>query len=214
MILIERLIKKLKMTKRESEQYQRILDAAFAEFAHKGYRGATIKSIGQAAGLKSPSLIYWYFPTKEDLFQKTIRDHQPLLQAVIDADSMLDHPPKELLLFLAQTYLRSMDQPEAQQMVRLFLAEMGQRPRLADLVSQILMEPVLAFLKTYLAHQVKLGRLRPHDERSSSRAFIGMLLPQVIGMVLFPRLHTDGPTNEEHLETAIDIFLRGVMNND
>jgi TetR/AcrR family transcriptional regulator len=78
------------------------------------------------------------------------------------------------------------------------------------MVSKTLMEPVLAFLKSYLAHQVKLGRLRPHDERSSSRAFIGMLLPQMISMVLFPKLYADGPTNEEHLETAIDIFLRGV----
>lgn len=202
-----------KMTKKDSEQYQRILDAAFSEFAHKGYRGATIKSIGQAAGLRSPSLIYWYFSSKEDLFQKTIRDRQPLLQAVIDDDSLLNRPPKELLLSLAQTYLSSMEQPEVQQMVRLFLAEMGQRPRLADLVSQILMEPVLAFLRSYLAHQVKLGRLRPHDERSSSRAFIGMLIPQVGSMVLFPRLNVDGPTNEEHLETAIDIFLRGVTND-
>lgn len=201
------------MTKSESEQYQRILDAAFEEFAHKGYRGATIKSIGRAAGLKSPSLIYWYFSTKEDLFQKTIRDRQPVLQAVIDADSLLDRPPRELLLFLAQTYLSSMEQPDVQQMVRLFLAEIGQRPRLADLVSQILMEPVLAFLRTYLAHQVALGRLRPHDERSSARAFIGMLLPQVGSMVLFPRLHADGPTNEEHLETTIELFLRGVAND-
>lgn len=201
------------MAKNESEQYQRILDAAFTEFAHKGYRGATIKSIGQAAGLKSPSLIYWYFPSKEDLFQKTIRDRQPLLQAVIDADPFLDRPPRELLLSLGQTYLSSMEQPEVQQMVRLFLAEMGQRPRLADLVSQILMEPVLAFLRSYLAHQVKLGRLRPHDERSSSRAFIGMLFPQVSSMVLFPRLLADNLTNEEHLETVIDIFLRGVAND-
>ena len=201
------------MTTRESEQYQRILDAAFAEFAQKGFRGATIKSIGQAAGLKSPSLIYWYFPSKEDLFLEIVRVRQPLLQVVIDADSLLDRPPKELLLSLAKTYISSMEQPEMQQMARLFLAEVGQRPDLADLISQNLMEPVLAFLSSYLAHQVKLGRLRPHDERSSSRAFIGMLLPHVISMVLFPRLHADGPTNEEHLETAIDIFLRGVTND-
>jgi len=114
------------MTKRESEQYQRFLDAAFTEFAHKGFRGATIKSIGQAAGLKSPSLIYWYFPTKEDLFLEIVRDQQPLLQAIIDADSLLDHPPKEPLLSLAKTYISSMEQPEMQQMARLFLAEVGQ----------------------------------------------------------------------------------------
>jgi TetR/AcrR family transcriptional regulator len=200
------------MTKRESEQYQRILDAALAEFAHKGYRGATIKSIGKAAGLKSPSLIYWYFRTKEDLFQQTIRSRQPLLQAALNADSLLDHPPKEVLLSLAQTYLSFMEQPEVQQMTQLFLAEIGQRPGIANLVSQVLMEPLLAFLNTYLAHQVKLGRLRAHDERASSRTFIGMLLPQTFSKILFPRLRADGLTDEEHLQTAIDIFLSGVMN--
>jgi TetR/AcrR family transcriptional regulator len=201
------------MTKRESEQYQRILDAAFAEFAHKGYRGATIKSIGQAAGLKSPSLIYWYFPTKEDLFQQTIRSRQPLLQAAINAESLLERPPRVVLLSLAQTYLSFMEQPDVQQMARLFMAEIGQRPGLADLVSQVLMEPVIAFLSTYLAHQIKLGNLRAHDERASSRAFIGMLLPQTLGKVLFPRLRADGLTDEEHLQTAADIFLRGILND-
>jgi AcrR family transcriptional regulator len=202
------------MTRSESEQYQRILDAAFAEFAHKGYRGATIKSIGQTAGLKSPSLIYWYFRTKEDLFHQTIRSRQPLLQAAINADSLLDRPPREVLLSLAETYLSFMEQTEVQQMTRLFLAEIGQRPDLADLVSQVLMEPVLTFLRTYLAHQVSLGRLRAHDERSSSRAFIGMFLPQMLGKVLFPKLRADGLTDEEHLQTAADIFLRGIMNDD
>ena len=45
-----------------------ILDAAFEEFAAKGFKGATIKSIAQAAELQSPALIYWYFPNKEALF--------------------------------------------------------------------------------------------------------------------------------------------------
>jgi TetR/AcrR family transcriptional regulator len=199
------------MAKSKSDQYQQILDAAFTEFAYKGYRGATIKSIGQAAGLKSPSLIYWYFSTKEDLFLAVVGDRQPLLQVVIDADSLLDHPPRELLLSLAESYLSSMEQPEMQQMVRLFLAEAGQRPDLADLVSQALMEPLLTFLKSYLAHQAKLGNIRAHDERASARAFIGMLLPQMFGKVLFPRLRADGLTDEVQLETAIDIFLTGIM---
>lgn len=69
---------------------------------------------------------------------------------------------------------------------------------------------VLGFLKTYLDRQIELGRLRPHETRSSARAFVGMLLPQFIGQVVFPRLLEDGLTDEEHLETTIEIFLRGL----
>lgn len=69
---------------------------------------------------------------------------------------------------------------------------------------------VFGFLKSYLDRQTKLGRLRPHDTRSSARAFIGMLVPQLIGQVFFPTLLEDGLTDEEHLETAIEIFLEGL----
>jgi TetR/AcrR family transcriptional regulator len=125
---------------------------------------------------------------------------------------LLDRPPEEVLSSLAQTYLSFSEEPEVQQMIRLFLAEVGRRPALADLFSQEVIEPVLDFIKTYLAHQVKLGRLRAHDVRASSRAFIGMLLPQVFGKALFPGMRTDGLTDDEHLETAVDVFLRGVIN--
>ncbi len=69
---------------------------------------------------------------------------------------------------------------------------------------------VLEFLKVYLEHQVELGRLRPHDVRSSARAFIGMLIPQLAGQIFLPALAEDGLTDEEHLETSVDIFLRGL----
>jgi hypothetical protein len=69
---------------------------------------------------------------------------------------------------------------------------------------------VLDFLKLYLEHQIEAGRLRPHDVRSSARAFIGMLMPQLAGRLFFPALVEDGLTDDEHLETAVDIFLRGL----
>ncbi len=69
---------------------------------------------------------------------------------------------------------------------------------------------ILDFLKTYLAHQVELGRLRPHDVRASARAFVGMLLPQLGGKLLLPALQADGLTDEEHIQTIVAIFLRGL----
>jgi AcrR family transcriptional regulator len=194
----------------EQESRQKILDAAFAEFADKGFRGATIKSIGLKAGLQSPSLIYWYFPTKEALFQATIESRSPFTEPILDPAPFLERPPAEVLTALAENYLRFMSRGEIQKLVRLFLSEVGKRPKLADLVSEGIMEPALEFLETYLAHQVELGRLRPHDVRSSARAFMGMLVPQVFGMLLFPRLLANGPTHETHVHNIIQILLTGL----
>lgn len=198
----------------EQESRQKILDAAFAEFADKGFRGATIKSIAQRADLKSPSLIYWYFPTKEALFQATVESRSPFNEAILDPAPFLDRPPDKVLTQLAQNYLNFMSQPDIQKLVRLFLSEVGKRPQLANLVSEGLMEPALNFLKTYLSHQIEAGQLQPHDVRFSARAFMGLLMPQVFGMLFFPQLRIEGLSNETYAQNIIDIVLTGLQTKD
>jgi hypothetical protein len=61
-----------------------------------------------------------------------------------------------------------------------------------------------------MARQIELGRLRPHDVRSSARAFMGMLLPQAGGKLFLPVLREDGLSDEEHIENAIKIFMEGL----
>jgi len=50
-----------------------ILDAACAEFIHRGYHGATITSIASRAGV-APQTIYFVFHTKADLVSAVIDD--------------------------------------------------------------------------------------------------------------------------------------------
>lgn len=194
----------------ETERRQQILEAAFQEFAHKGFKGATIKSIAQAAGLAAPSLIYWYFPTKEDLFQAVIESRAAFFQVIAQGNDLLDTPPDLFLPNMARSYLMMTQVPEMSQMVRLLIAEASQRPELADLISQRLMVPVLTFLQRYMTRQIELGRLRPHDVRSSTRVFIGLLIPQALSQTILPALRQDGLTNEEHVAAAIDLFLNGL----
>src|SRR3712207_5381149 len=95
-------------------------------------------------------------------------------------------------------------------MVRLIVGEAMRRPEVAELIGNAVIKKVLGFLKSYMARQVELGRLRPHDVRSSARAFIGMLLPQAGGKLFFPVIREDGLTDEEHIQTAVNVFLKGL----
>ncbi len=185
-----------------------ILEAAFEEFAARGYKGATIKSIAGVAGLQSPALIYWYFPDKEALFDEVLESRAPILQAVTDLTSMMSLPPEEVLTRLGRAYL-AFDKSNTRVM-QLVLGEALRRPDVAEKFIRGGPGRVLEFLKVYIENQVELGRLQPHDVRSSARAFIGMLIPQVAGKVLFPMLQDDGLTDEEHLEATINIFLDGL----
>jgi AcrR family transcriptional regulator len=194
----------------ETERRQQIVDAALEEFASQGFRGATIKRIAERARLQSHALIYWYFPSKEDLFQAVLGRHLPILQLMLDPNALRDQPPEEVLPQIARAYLAMANRPIAQRLLRLILPEVIRRPEKVDQLGGRMIARILDFVKTYLARQVELGRLRPHDVRASARAFIGMLLPQLGGKLLLPALQADGLTDEEHITTIVAIFLRGL----
>jgi TetR/AcrR family transcriptional regulator len=195
----------------EVERRDEIVDAALEEFASQGFRGATIKRIAQRAHLKSHALIYWYFPSKEDLFQAVLGRHLPILRLVLDSAAVRDRPPEEVLPEIARSYLVMADRASAQRLLRLILPEVIRRPEMVDQLGGRMIARILDFVKTYLARQVELGRLRPHDVRASARAFIGMLLPQLGGKLLLQSLQADGLTDEEHIATIVAIFLRGLQ---
>jgi TetR/AcrR family transcriptional regulator len=195
----------------EPERRDEIVDAALEEFASEGFRGATIKRIARRAKLQSHALIYWYFSSKEELFQAVLGRHLPILQLMLDPNALRDQPPEEVLPQIARAYLAMADRPIAQRLLRLILPEVVRRPEMVDQLGGRMIARILDFVKTYLSRQVELGRLRPHDVRASARAFIGMLLPQLGGKLLLPALQSDGLTDEEHITTIVAIFLRGLQ---
>ena len=190
------------------DRREQILGAAFEEFAAKGFKGATIKSIAGAAGLQSPALIYWYFPDKEALFREVLGSQIPVVRAVAEPGPLLDLPPEELLPKIGRAYF-AFEQLDVRTL-QLIVAEALRRPEVAEMFVRSGPGKVLEFLKVYLEHQIELGRLRPHDVRSSARAFIGMLIPQLAGRMFFPALTEDSLTDEEHLKTSVEIFLSGL----
>jgi AcrR family transcriptional regulator len=192
----------------ELDRRAQILDAAFEEFSEKGFKGATIKGIARAAGLQSPALIYWYFPDKEALFREVLGSKIPVVRAVTEPDGLMDLPPEEVLPRIGRAYFAF--EKIDKRALKLVIGEAIRRPEVAEMFVRSGPRRVLDFLKLYLERQIERGRLRPHDVRSSARAFIGMLMPQLAGRLFFPALVEDGLTDDEHLETAVDIFLRGL----
>jgi hypothetical protein len=129
---------------------------------------------------------------------------------VRDPAGLRDRPPEEVLPMIGRRYLATFDNPVAQRMARLMVGEATRRPELAEIFGNTVIKRLLGFLKDYMARQVELGRLRPHDVRSSARAFVGMLLPQAGGKLIFPTIRDDGLTDEEHVDNAVGIFLEGL----
>lgn len=195
----------------ERQREEQILEAAFEEFASQGFAGATIKRIAQRAKLASQALIYWYFPTKEALFQAVLTRSLPITQVVNDATELLDQPPEQVLPRLARAYLAMADHPAALRLVRLFAPEMLRRPEIAELLGGRVIGRVLTFIERYLARQVELGRLRPHDTRVSARAFIGMTLPLLGGKLFLHTLEVEDLADDDYIGAIVALFLRGLQ---
>ncbi len=189
---------------------EQILDAALAVFARHGYHKATIKQIAREAGLKSPALIYWYFPNKSELFRAVVQRLATLFTRLTDYAHLLDLPPGEVLTRLAREYLAIFDNPRAENLFRTLVADALRAPeRSTEMVEQSLGE-VVRFLAAYFQRQVDLGRLRAHNPEASARAFLGALNAFVMSRTFFPPLHAGFPDRDTYADHIVSIFLDGL----
>ena len=75
----------------------RLLDAAIAAFAEKGFRGTTTRDIAAAAGM-SPAALYVHHKSKEELlFLISKAGHEATLQLVLNAIGPTEDAPDEAL---------------------------------------------------------------------------------------------------------------------
>ncbi|HYY89227.1 MAG TPA: TetR/AcrR family transcriptional regulator [Chloroflexota bacterium] len=202
------------MINQESEMSRgrrgQILHAALHVMAEHGFRGASIKRIAERAGLRSPALIYWYFKDKDALFEALLDEMAPFLGEVAAAEPHLDRPPERVLGQVASAFLRALGQPDVARLARVLLSESARHPAAAAFFARRGPLVVLGFLERYLARQVELGRLRPHDPRSAARSFMGMLIVYVLGHEIFPDVAAGFPPAETYAGQVVALFLEGL----
>lgn len=76
---------------------QRLVDAAIASFAAKGFHGTTTRDIASAAGM-SPAALYVHHRSKEDLLHRISRSgHDKTLALVREAAATSEDPQEQLL---------------------------------------------------------------------------------------------------------------------
>jgi AcrR family transcriptional regulator len=74
----------------------RILEAATAEFAARGYDGARIEAIARRAGVNK-ALLYYYFPNKGELYRRLVLEHLTAAGATLEGAAAGAPPPREAI---------------------------------------------------------------------------------------------------------------------
>ncbi len=119
------------LTRIQREKQDLILEAALDVFSEKGFLGATIDQIAEAAGMSKPNLLY-YFPRKEEIYKRLMTSMLDVwLQPLRELDSVGD-PIPEIRSYIRRKLEMSRDFPRQS---RLFAGEMLQgAPRILDVL--------------------------------------------------------------------------------
>jgi AcrR family transcriptional regulator len=82
---------------------ERILDAAEALFAERGYAGATLRDVASQVGLRTPSL-YNHFPNKESLYAAVLeRGISPVLDVLSEVVEARDRSDRDVRQVVERT---------------------------------------------------------------------------------------------------------------
>jgi AcrR family transcriptional regulator len=97
---------------RPADSPDRILTAAFSEFAARGFAGARVDRIAAAAGLNK-AMLYYHFGSKARLYRAAIQNRLGELALRLEAVASAETSPAERLDTYIETFIRlGLQQPE------------------------------------------------------------------------------------------------------
>ena len=146
---------------------QKIINCAAILFSKVGYPSAKMQDIAEACG-STKSMLYHYFPTKNDLLFSMLNQHLVLVLAVVEDALELEDQPKAKLLTLVYGYTQKSAQARRRHMVAMqdvkYLPKEKQRP--------------LIELQRKITNQVSvlLMELNPRVSKSTAKPYAMMLI--------------------------------------
>lgn len=193
--------------KRPKSSRERVLDAATAVFAARGYRGSSTQKIAERAGVNQAT-VFRIFSSKRELYLKVLErklgaELPPWLQRSLETNPDQEQAFREIVegleVLFDPTFIRlllagGLEQP--QQLKKCL------RPRLMTFYS---------VLGEYIQERIRSGELRDLDSASMARALVGMVFYQRIFDELFGGRELRGRTPGPNGKTFTNIWLHGVL---
>lgn len=126
-----------------------IMDSAAVLFAKEGYPSAKMQDIAKACGA-TKSMLYHYFPTKDDLLFAMLMEHLERVVHSVEGATQTQAPPREKLLAMVQVYTQKSTQSRRRHMIAMqdikYLPQPKQAPlielqrKLTNLIADLLRE--------------------------------------------------------------------------
>lgn len=194
------------------DRRQEILKAALQVFSRKGYAAATNAEIARAAGV-TPAALYYYFPSKEDLFKAVISGRREALLPGMQQTlaQFHDQPPEVVIPALTRAILTFLSQEPTQALLRILLAEGPRNPEIVAMWRSQALETVLPPLLGYVQSQIEKGTIRPMDPRLFNLLLYGPIMALLLTRDLLRVPLVQDIDNEAFLEQLQQTLVSGLL---
>ena len=187
----------------------RLLDAATRFFLEKGFDATSMGEIAKQAHA-STETFYRHFPTKEELFERVLLRRTEMLNREWTSVLTSQDAPEKALAAFGELGLSLLMTPEALALHRILIMEKGRFPEVVKSFDAKGPTRVQAALASYLAVQVKKGKLRKMNPDVGARQFFDLVIPEFLfHMNLHSRPEPTKAETRQRVKEAIDCFLHG-----
>ncbi len=194
-----------------AEKRAQIIQGALHVFALKGFTKATNRDIANAAGIRSPGLIYHYFENKEDLLRAVIENFAPEMKLLYQSQTLLALPPREGLQMIGAAYLSLVDNPDAAAGFRVIVSEVVQSQTIACVAAEAGPLRIMALTAGFLQKKMDEKLLLAADPFLAARCFLGPLITYMFTRNLLFIQEQPKQENSVILQETIRIFLEGLQ---
>lgn len=198
------------MPRPRSDIPERVVRAARARFLQHGVDGASLRAIAADAAT-SVGMVYYYFPTKDDLFAAVVEE---VYAGFLDDLAALLAPPAPVAERMRRVFVRAgQASPPERDVLRLVVREALVSSTRLDRVIARIRRGHLPMLLAALAEGVEEGAIDPDLPLPLAMMITGAvgIAPQILGQAVATRIPLLGlPQGEELATILVDRLLRGI----
>lgn len=198
-----------KRARRKAERPAEILDAAFEEFVKNGYAATRLEDVAARANV-TKGTIYFYFETKERVFDEMIRHKSRAFFPELGsyAETLEGSYTSRLHALVVFVYRKIAEDRTSRETLRFLIAEGSRFPDLVDRHYHEFVRPVIDRFRQVIEAGVAAGEFRA----SPASAFPEIVMSPALLLSLWSMLF--GSRKETDIavftEASIDLIMKGL----
>lgn len=195
--------------RRKAERPGEILDAAFEEFVQHGYAATRLEDVAARAGV-TKGTIYFYFDTKERVFDEMIRHvSRPVFAELNAFIATLEGPFRaRLRSLLGFLYQRIAEDRTSRETFRFLVAEGSRFPDLVQRHDEEFMDPFVSRLREMVEAGIKAGEFRATSAINFPEIIFSPMLLLTVWRLLFDKRQ---PIDvNAFIDAHFDLLMRGL----